>query len=119
MALIDRLTNDTSPDFIELDTIKSWIRVEHDLDDTIFGNLRLVAVNEVFNYTQNDFNHTDSTTGELVDDPIPFNVVMACLMLIGFLYENRGEVMFDYGSGTPLPMTYMVMLNPYRKWVGM
>lgn len=117
MALIDRLTNADSPDYITLDTIKSWIRVEHNLDDTLLGNLRLVAVNEAFNYTQNDFNETNDA-GELVDVPIPFNVVLACMMLVGFLYENRGEVMFDYGSGTPLPMTYLVMLNPYRKLVG-
>lgn len=118
MALIDRLTNDASPDYIDTDSIKSWLRIENDLDDAILFNLRLVAVNEAFNYLQNDFNHTDDL-GNLVDDPIPFNVKMACMMLIAFMYENRGEVMFDYGSGTPLPVTYQVMLNPYKKLVGL
>lgn len=113
MAFVDRLTADADPNQITMDTIKSWIRVEHDLDNTMLSNLRFVAVNEAFNYTQNDFNHIDDITGELVDDPIPFNVVMACLMLIAYLYENRGE------SQTALPHNCMKLLNPYKKLVGL
>lgn len=118
MAFVDRLTADGSPEQISLAKIKAWLKIEHDLEDEILTDLRVIAVNEAFNYTQNDFNHLDDN-GELVDDPIPFNCVYACIMLIYFMYENRGEVLFDYGSGTPLPVTYQVLLNPYRKLVGL
>jgi hypothetical protein len=117
MAFIDRLTDADSPDFIKLETIKSWARIEHNLDDDLLNNLRMVAVTMAFNYTQNDFNE-ETDTGELVEKPIPFNVVLACMMIITFLYENRGEVMFDYGSGTPLPITSLQLLNPYKRLVG-
>jgi len=117
MPLIDRLTSDTSPDYITIDTIKKWIRVEHTLDDDLLLMLRQVAVNEAWNYTQNDF-QTTNDAGELVDVPIPFNVVMACLMYIAYLYENRGELSFTQGTGVPLPISYLTLLNPYKKLVG-
>jgi Phage gp6-like head-tail connector protein len=112
MALIDRLTNGDSPDYITLDMIKSWVRIEHTLDDDLLFNLRLVAVNEATNFTQNDFTHIDDG-GNTVDDPIPFNVVLSCLMMIGYFYENRGE------SQTSLPHNCIRLLVPYKKLVGL
>jgi uncharacterized phage protein (predicted DNA packaging) len=118
MALVDRLANADSPDYITLDRIKAWLRIEHNLDDDLLNNCRLVAVNEADNYTQNDFTHVDEN-GNTVDDPIPFNMTLGCMMYISYLYENRGNVTFEYGSGTPLTITYIKLWTPYKKLVGL
>lgn len=106
MAFIDRVLNE-----LTLLEVKSWVKVEHDLDDSILTNLKEVAVYEAYNYTHNDFE--EEIEGELVEKPIPFNVKLACLMFIAYLYENRGDEV------TQLPLNCMRLLNPYKKLVGL
>lgn len=113
MAFVERLIKDGSEDQISLDLIKQWVKVEHDLDNEIFTSLREVAVNEAYNFTQYDFEHIDGDSGELVNEPIPFNVKMACIMTIAYLYENRGD------EGSDLPLNCVRLLTPYKRLVGL
>jgi uncharacterized phage protein (predicted DNA packaging) len=110
-SFFERLTLDGSPDLITLDSMKRWLKIEHDLDNDILSNLRAVAVNEAYNYIQNSFLEEEDT-GELVEKPIPFNIVMACLMFTAYLYENRGE------TNIVMPLNCMRLLTPYKRLVG-
>lgn len=112
MPFVDRLLM-TGTEQITLDQIKAWLKVEHDLDNDILTNLREVAVNEAFNFMQNDFVTEVEDTGELVNVPIPFNVRTACMMFIAYLYENRGD------QQTSMPLNCMKLLNPYKRLVGL
>jgi Phage gp6-like head-tail connector protein len=111
MAFFERLTDISSPNAITLDSIKRWLKVEHTLDDEILLNLREVAVNEAYNYTQEPFEELD-IMGVLVEKPIPFNIIMACLMYIAYLYENRGE------ENIVMPLSCIKLLIPYKRIVG-
>jgi|SRR4051794_35791661 hypothetical protein len=111
MPFIDRLLLDDSPDQVTLTAIKQWLKVEHSLDDEILTNLREVAVNEAYNYMQYGFEEEDEV-GELVEKPIPFNIIMACLMFSAYLYENRGE------NNITMPLNCMKLLTPYKRIVG-
>lgn len=106
MPFIDRVLNE-----LTLLEVKAWLKVEHDLDDPILPNLIEVAVYEAYNYMQNDFE--EEIEGELVEKPIPFNVKLACMMFIAYIYENRGDV------PTQLPLNCMRLLTPYKKLVGL
>jgi uncharacterized phage protein (predicted DNA packaging) len=110
MAFFERLTLD-GPDQITLDSMKRWLKIEHDLDNEILENLRAVAVNEAYNYTQEPFEY-ENDNGELVEKPIPFNIMMACLMFTAYLYENRGE------TNIVMPLTCLRLLTPYKRLVG-
>ena len=112
MPFIDRLSEETSPDNIKLDEIKNWLKIEHDIDNAILESLKSVAIHEAFNFMQNDFEYKDSA-GELVQQPIPFNVKTACLMFIAYLYEQRGD------EQTDLPLNCIRLLVPYKKLVGL
>jgi hypothetical protein len=112
MPLVERLTNELSPDLITIEQMKLWLKIEHDLENEILWNLREFASYEAFNFTQNDFEELDEN-GELVEKPIPFNVKLACLLLISYMYENRGN------DPTQLPFNVMKMLYPYKKMVGL
>ena len=109
MSFIDRMI--LSVDQLNLEEVKDWVKVEHNLDDKILLNLRDVAVYEAYNYMQNDFE--EEIEGELVEKPIPFNVKLACLMFVAYLYENRGDEV------TQLPLNCMRLLTPYKKLVGL
>lgn len=111
MSLIDRLINDLSEDQLTLDQIKMWLKIEHDMDNEILINLRDVSVYEAYNFMQNDFE--EEIEGELVEKPIPFNIKLACLMFIAYLYENRGNEL------TQLPLNCMRLITPYKKLVGL
>jgi Phage gp6-like head-tail connector protein len=111
MPFIERLTVDGSPEQITLDSMKRWLKIEHDLDNDILLNLRTVAVNEAYNFTQEPFEYEDDN-GELVTKPIPFNIILACLMYSAYLYENRGE------SDISMPLNIFKMLYPYKRLVG-
>jgi hypothetical protein len=113
MPLVERLTNELSPDLITIEQIKAWLKIEHDLEDEILWNLREYAAWEVFGFMQNDFEELDES-GELVSVPIPFNVKLACLLLISYMYEHRGNE-----TNTPLPINIVKMLYPYKKLVGL
>lgn len=112
MPLVERLTTELSPDLITIEQIKAWLKIEHDLENDILENLREFASYEAFNFTQNDFEELNES-GELVEKPIPFNVKLACLLLISYMYENRGD------DPTQLPFNVMKMLYPYKKLVGL
>lgn len=111
MAFFDRLTREGSPDQISIDSMKRWLKIEHDLDNEILENLRAVAVNEAYNYTQESFEY-ENDNGELVEKPIPFNIIMACLIFTAYLYENRGE------NDIVMPLNCLRMLTPYKRLVG-
>lgn len=112
MPLMERLTNELSPDLITIDQIKLWLKIEHELEDSILWNLREFASYEVFNFTQNNFEELNED-GELVEKPIPFNVKLACLLLISYMYENRGD------DPAAMPINIVKMLYPYKKMVGL
>jgi len=112
MPFIERLTTEGNEDNLTIEAIKNWLKVEHDLDEEILKNLKEVAVYEAYNFMQNDFEYKDDL-GESVEKPIPFNIKMACLMFIAYLYENRGD------DPTQLPLNCMKLLTPYRKLVGL
>jgi hypothetical protein len=112
MPLVERLTTELSPDQLTIDQIKLWLKIEHDLENDILENLREFASYEAFNFTQNDFEELDEN-GELVEKPIPFNVKLACLLLIAYMYENRGE------QANAMPINIVKMLYPYKKLVGL
>lgn len=111
-SFFERLTLDGSPDIISLDSMKRWLKIEHDLDNDILINLRAVAVNEAYNYIQNPFEE-DRGDGVSEEKPIPFNIVMACLMFTAYLYENRGE------QNIVMPLNCMRLLTPYKRLVGL
>ena len=112
LTIIERLTSPTSSERITLEELKAWLKVEHNLDDLILDNLKDAAVNEAFNYTQNDFREYNEL-GELVQMPIPFNFKLACYMLVAYLYENRGDL------ENTLPHNSRNLLEPYKKLVGL
>jgi uncharacterized phage protein (predicted DNA packaging) len=97
---------------IPLTKVKQWLKVEHDLENDLLEELKTLAINEAQNYMQNDFEEVDEQ-GELVLEPIPFNIILACLMLIAHLYENRGE------ESEHLPQQVYRLLTPYKKLVGL
>jgi hypothetical protein len=111
MPLVERLTTELSPDVITMTQIKAWLKIEHDLDNDILENLREFASYEAFNFTQNNFEELDEK-GELVVLPIPFNVKLACLILIAYMYEHRGDDPND------LPSNVIKLLYPFKKLVG-
>ena len=111
MPFIERLMNDPIEQ-LTLEQIKGWLKIEHDLDNLLLIDLKEVAVHEAFNFMQNDFVTEVEETGELVNEPIPFNVKTACFMMIAYLYENRGDIQVG------LPLNSMRLLTPYKKLVG-
>lgn len=111
MPLVERLTTELSPDVITMAQIKAWLKIEHELDDDILKDLREFASYEAYNFTQNNFEETDDN-GELVLKPIPFNVKLACLSLIAYMYEHRGD------DPNELPMHVVKLLYPFKKLVG-
>lgn len=111
MPLVERLTTELSPDVITMASIKAWLKIEHDLDDDILENLREFASYEAFNFMQNNFEE-ENEKGELVVLPIPFNVKLACLSLVAYMYEHRGD------DPNELPMHVIKMLYPFKKLVG-
>lgn len=111
MPLVERLTTELSPDQITIASIKAWLKIEHDLDNDILDNLREFASYEAYNFTQNNFEELDEN-GELVLKPIPFNVKLACLLLIAHMYEHRGD------DPNELPLNVLKLLYPYKKLVG-
>jgi hypothetical protein len=113
MPLVDRLITAGGTDEIKLASIKSWLKIEHDLDDEILTTLRMVAVTEAFNFMQNDFEHIDDVTGELVLEPIPLNIVMCTYMFVAYLYENRGD------EPTTMPLNCIRLLHAYKRLVGL
>jgi Phage gp6-like head-tail connector protein len=112
MPLVERLTTELSPDIITIEQIKAWLKIEHDLENDILENLREFASYEAFNFIQNNFEELDEN-GELVEKPIPFNVKLACLLLISYMYENRGD------EPNAMPINIVKMLYPYKKMVGL
>jgi|tagenome__1003787_1003787.scaffolds.fasta_scaffold20919771_3 hypothetical protein len=112
MPLVERLTTELSPDLITIAQIKAWLKIEHDLENDILENLREFASYEAFNFIQNNFEELDEN-GELVEKPIPFNVKLACLLLISYMYENRGD------EPNAMPINIVKMLYPYKKMVGL
>lgn len=111
MPLINRLLTEGSPDELKLDEIKEWCKIEHDLDDALLTNLKEASVHEAYNFMQNDFE--EEIGGELVEKPIPFNIRLACLMFVAYLYEHRGD------EPPQLPMNCMRLLSPYKRLVGL
>lgn len=114
MPLVERLTTELSPDVITMAEIKAWLKIEHDIDDDILENLREFASYEAFNFMQNNFEETNEN-GELVNVPIPFNIKLACLLLIAHMYEHRG----DDNNKNELPLNILKLLYPYKKLVGL
>lgn len=112
MPLVERLTGELSPELLTIEMVKAWLKIEHNLEDLILENLRDYAVYEAYNFTQNDFEELNEE-GELVNLPIPFNVKLACLLLISYMYEHRGD------DVSPMPIPVVKLLYPYKKLVGL
>lgn len=109
-------------DFLTLEEVKGYMRIEHDLDDSFFGDLIAIAIEQSDNFLQNDFK--SEVNGEWVDLPIPFSCKLACLKMISSWYEVRSDDITQINAGGvttqlgEMPWDAMRLLHPYRKLVG-
>lgn len=99
-------------DFISIVEAKSYMRVEHALDDALIVDLVTAATEQVDAFLQNEFIEQDET-GEWVNLPVPFSIKLAALKTAAYLYENRGDTGKEGIPGDALRLLY-----PYRKLVG-
>ena len=94
---------------IDLDEIKTHLRIEHDLDDELLAAYTDAALEAASN-------HIGKAWGtETTIETIRFTkgIKVGCLMFIGHLYANR-EVVSDVQM-YEVPMTIKALWNPYRE----
>ena len=94
---------------IDLDEIKTHLRIEHDLDDellSVYADAALEAAS----------NHIGKVWGtETTSETVRFTkgIKVGCLMFIGHLYANR-EIVSDVQQ-YEVPMTIKALWNPHRE----
>lgn len=84
---------------IPLETVKSYLKVEHNTDDSVIHTLSGAAISAVSVYLQRDF------------ETVPADVELAILKTILFWYENRGDE-------NKIPESALSLLVPYRRFPG-
>lgn len=96
-----------------IDEIKSHLNLEHNEDDLLLITYASAARDAIENHLNRKI-HEDSVP-DSDSNGIVFNnaIKLAILMLVGHWYDNREPVITN-GSAYILPLTYQILINPYR-----
>lgn len=86
---------------VTLDDVKIHLRIEIDDEDDYLESLIAVADAAVQDYCLTTF-----------DDDVPEPVKMACMLMIGYIYENRDAP--DSTAYKAMRMAFEALLYPYR-----
>lgn len=97
--------------YIDLDTIKQHLIIDHNEDDRYLADLETVAENAVCK----DLNLYSLKEIEDCSGMLPASVVHAMLLLIGSMYANRESV--SYGSPHEIPLSYSYLLDLNRNYI--
>ena len=107
---------------VSVEEMKSYLRIDNDLDNAMIQDLIISAKEQADNYMQNDFTTINETTGELVLTPIPLSVYRAIKGLVAYWYYNREDFVQNENAGTyqkgkakDVPMNFYDTLWAYRK----
>ena len=98
--------------YIDLDTIKRHLIIDHCDDDLLLADLETVAEDAV----RRDLNLYSLKEIENCSGMLPACVTQAMLLLIGTLYNSRESVM--YGNVPhPVPHSYDYLLDLCRNYI--
>lgn len=97
--------------YIDLDTIKRHLIIDHNDDDLLLADLETVAEDAV----RRDLNLYSLKDIEDCSGMLPASVIQAMLLLIGTLYANRESV--SYGQAHPVPHSYEYLLDLARNYI--
>ena len=97
--------------YIDLDTIKRHLIIDHDDDNLLLAALETVAEDAV----RRDLNLYSLKDIEDCSGMLPSCVTQAMLLLIGTLYANRESV--SYGQAHPVPHAYEYLLDLARNYI--
>ena len=97
--------------YIDLDTIKRHLIIDHNDDDLLLADLETVAEDAV----RRDLNLYSLKDIEDCSGMLPASVIQAMLLLIGTLYANRESV--SYGQARPVPHSYEFLLDLCRNYI--
>jgi hypothetical protein len=97
--------------YIDLDTIKRHLIIDHDDDNLLLADLETVAEDAV----RRDLNLYSLKDIEDCSGMLPSCVTQAMLLLIGTLYANRESV--SYGQAHPVPHAYEYLLDLARNYI--
>ena len=88
---------------LTLQEVKLFLRVDVADEDSYINLLILLASEMCRNYMRKD-----------IPDECPESIRQACLIIIGYFYENRGESLTGNGK-EPIPQVVYRLLDPYRE----
>lgn len=77
---------------LNLEEIKTFLRVENNLEDDLIQSLQKAAKNEAESFLNTDFHEYDEDGNLIKENEAPEEVKTWILNRIAVLYENRGEV---------------------------
>lgn len=97
--------------YIDLDTIKRHLIIDHDDDNLLLADLETVAEDAV----RRDLNLYSLKDIEDCSGMLPACVTQAMLLLVGTLYANRESV--SYGQAHPVPHAYEYLLDLARNYI--
>lgn len=110
---------------VSVEQASAHLRRDTDADDLDLLGKIMGASQAVMNYIAGGGGFTDSN-GDVWEDSdgiavdVPYDIQIACLLLIGEFYKNReakqeGVVDASFGYGY-LPQPVISLLMPYRSW---
>lgn len=85
---------------IELEEVKNYLKVEHELENNLIGRLTSAAIDTARQRTNRDF------------ETMPAAVELAILKVIAFWYENRSE-------NNTIPKEADDLFRSYYRWPGL
>lgn len=102
--------------------VKSYLRVEHDLEDMTIKIILESAKSMIlsylnapnFEYYENYYDAFNNVIGER---DLPSEFTMAALLLCSHWYDRRELVTPKYEQGKVLPFGFDHILAPYRNWM--
>ena len=97
--------------YIDLDTIKRHLIIDHDDHNLLLADLETVDEDAV----RRDLNLYSLKDIEDCSGMLPSCVTQAMLLLIGTLYANRESV--SYGQAHPVPHAYEYLLDLARNYI--
>jgi hypothetical protein len=109
-AITDRLD-------LDVPTLKTYLKIENDLEDALLADMLAAAKLQADHYCQNEFLKDDGTT-----DIIPNAVRIAVLRIAGALYESRLDHVGSWtvsGIGMAagqIEWNAQKLLQPYRRF---